>query len=57
MVAWHHSLHGHESEQTSGDSGGQGSLVSHVSMGSHSVGHNLTTEQQQKQKEVEVKSH
>ena len=26
MVGWHHQLNGHESEQTRGDSGGQGSL-------------------------------
>ena len=27
MVGWHHRLNGHESEQTLGDSEGQGSLV------------------------------
>ena len=27
MVGWHHQLNGHEFEQTTGDSGGQGSLV------------------------------
>ena len=27
MVGWHHQLNGHESEQTRGDSEGQGSLV------------------------------
>ena len=27
MVEWHHRLNGHESEQTPGDSEGQGSLV------------------------------
>ena len=27
MVGWHHRLSGHESEQTLGDSDGQGSLV------------------------------
>ena len=27
MVEWHHRLNGHESEQTLGDSEGQGSLV------------------------------
>ena len=26
MVGWHHQLNGHESEQTPGDSEGQGSL-------------------------------
>ena len=28
MAGWHLQLNGHESEQTPGDSGGQGSLVS-----------------------------
>ena len=27
MVGWHHQLHGHELEQTLGDSQGQGSLA------------------------------
>ena len=27
MVGWHHQLHGHEFEQTLGDSEGQGRLV------------------------------
>ena len=27
MVGWHHSLKGHELEQTPGDGGGQGSLA------------------------------
>ena len=27
MVGWHHQLNGHESEQTPGDSEGQGSLA------------------------------
>ena len=27
MVGWHHSLNGHEFEQTSGDSEGEGSLT------------------------------
>ena len=27
MIGWHHRLNGHEPEQTSGDSEGQGSLV------------------------------
>ena len=27
MAKWHHQLNGHEFEQTSGDSGGQRSLV------------------------------
>ena len=43
MVGWHHRLNGHESEQTPGDSEGQGSLQS---MGLQRVGHKLATEQQ-----------
>ena len=27
MVGWHHQLNGHESGQTPGDNGGQGSLA------------------------------
>ena len=27
MIGWHHQLNGHEFEQTSGDSEGQGNLV------------------------------
>ena len=42
MVGWHHRLNGHELEQTLGDSGGQGSLVS---MGLQRVGHDSATEQ------------
>ena len=33
MVGWHHSLSGHESEQTSGDSGGQRGLECHSPWG------------------------
>ena len=44
MVAWHHHLNGHESEQTLGDRG-QGSLVCCSSWGRR-VRHNLATEQQ-----------
>ena len=40
MVGWHQQFNGHEFEQTSGDSGGQGSLGVLQSMGSQSVGHN-----------------
>ena len=29
MVGWHHRFNGHESEQTLGDSEGQGSLACH----------------------------
>ena len=35
MVGWHHQLNGHESEQTPGDSEGQGSLVCCGPLGSH----------------------
>ena len=33
MVGWHHRLSGHESEQTPGDSDGQGSLACCSSLG------------------------
>ena len=46
MVGWHHQLNGHESEQTLGDSAGQGSLVLQ-SVGLQRAGHNLVAEQQQ----------
>ena len=47
MVEWHHQLNGHEFEQTSGDSEGQGSLELLQFMGSQRVGHDLATERQQ----------
>ena len=34
MVGWHHSLNGHEFEQTLGDSEGQGRLVCYSPWGS-----------------------
>ena len=46
MVGWHYQLNGNEFEQTPGDDEEQGSLVT---MGSQRVGHDLLTEQQQKQ--------
>ena len=46
MIRWHHRLNGHESEQTLGDSEGQGSLTYCKSMGLQRVRHNLVTEQQ-----------
>ena len=46
MVGWHHQLKGHESEQTLGDSEGQGSLACCRPWGC-GVRHNLATEQQQ----------
>ena len=49
MFEWHHRFNGHEFEQISEDSEGQGSLVWLQSMGSQRVGHNLVTEQQHQQ--------
>ena len=46
MVGWHHRLNGHESEQTPGDSEGQGSLVCCSPWGCRAR-HHLATEQQQ----------
>ena len=45
MVGWHHRLNGHEFEQASGDSEGQGRLLQ--SMGSQRARHDWMTEQQQ----------
>ena len=44
MVGWHHGLNGLESEQTLGDSEGQGSLACYSSWGC-GVGHDWATEQ------------
>ena len=44
MVGWHLQLNGHEFEQTLGDDGGQGSLVSHTVHGSQRAGHDFVTE-------------
>ena len=52
MVGWHHRLNGHESEQTPGDSEGQGSLACCSPWG-HRIRHNLVTEQQQQWKDAE----
>ena len=46
MVGWYHQLNGHESEQTSGDSEGQGSLVCCSPWG-HRVRHDLAAKEQQ----------
>ena len=46
VVGWHHQLSERESEQTPGDSEGQGSLAC-CSLWGHRVGHGLVTEQQQ----------
>ena len=45
ITGWHHLLDGHESEQTPGDSEGQGSLVSCSSWGCR-VRHDLVTERE-----------
>ena len=45
MVGWHHRLSGHESEQTSGDSEGQGSLACCSSWGRKEL--DMTEQQQQ----------
>ena len=47
MVRWHHQLNGHESEQTVGDTEGQGSLAC-FGPWSHRVRHVLATEQQER---------
>ena len=44
MVGWHHQLNGHESQETPGDSEGQGSLVCCNPQG---LKESDTTEQQQ----------
>ena len=46
MVGWHHRLNGHESEQTQGDSEGQGSLACYSPWGHKESD---TTEKQQQQ--------
>ena len=48
MVRYHHQFKGHEFEQTSGDSGGQGSLVCGSPWGCK-VKNDLVTEKHQKQ--------
>ena len=50
LVGWHHQLNGHEFQETSGDSEGQGSLAFCSPWGSRTVRHALATEQQQKAK-------
>ena len=47
MVRQHHQLSGHESEQTPGDSEGQGSLVCCSLQGQRGVGEDSATEQWQ----------
>ena len=44
MVGWHHQINAHESEQTPGDSEGQGSLACCTSQGCR-VGHDVVAEQ------------
>ena len=45
-AGWHHRVNGHESEQTLGDSEGQGKPGVLQFMGSQRVRHNLASEQQ-----------
>ena len=47
MVGWHHWFNGHESEQTLGESEGQGSPVCCSSWCCKELGMTLVTEQQQ----------
>ena len=43
MVGWHHPLNGHESEQTVGDSEGQGSLSGYSPWDPKRIGYDLVT--------------
>ena len=43
MAGWHHPLNGHESEQTVGDSEGQGSLPGYSPWDPKRIGHDLVT--------------
>ena len=52
MVGWHHRLNGHEFDQTPGDGEGQESLACYSPWG-HRVTHNLVTEQQGSQEELQ----
>ena len=52
MIGWHHRLNGHEFEQAPGDGEGQGNLA----CCSPWVGHDLVTEQQQKNLTVNKKN-
>ena len=52
MAGWHHQLNGHESEQTPGDSEGQGSLVCCSPQGCRKLD---TTEQLNNDKDVKKK--
>ena len=45
IAGWYHRLNGHESEQTLGDSEGQGGLGVLQFMGSERAGHDIATEQ------------
>ena len=47
MVGWHHQLSRHESEQTLGDSEGQGSLACCSPRESQRARHDLVSEEQQ----------
>ena len=47
MVGWHHRLNGPESEQTPGDSGGQGNLLCYRPWGGKESDNLMTKQQQQ----------
>ena len=47
MAGWHHLCNGHEFGQTLEDGEGQGGSIVLQSMGSQTVGHDRTTEEQQ----------
>jgi len=51
MVGGHHQLNGHESEQTLGDSEGQGSLACCRPWGHKELGNDVATEWQEKQED------
>ena len=56
MVGWYHQLNGHEFEQTTGVSEGQGILECWSSWGCKESGHDLATEQKQEMKSWKEKS-
>ena len=53
MVGWHHWLNGHEFEQTLGDSEDREAWC--AAMGSQRFGHDLATEQQQREEHLEYR--
>ena len=53
MVGWHHQLNGHEFKQTPGDSEGQETCRAVVHRITKRVKHNLASEQQQQQGDLQ----